>query len=87
MHPTFHGELLLSMRGKPADDDNHTDSSAILWISFNSLTSVYHSGLALIHYSNVRHSLSSTIILQQPPAENANDDNCNSCVDMFVMNC
>ena len=45
IYPSLQGELPLSMRGKPADVDNHTDSFAILRISVSSLTYVHHSEL------------------------------------------
>ena len=44
------GELLLSMRGKPAEVDNHMGSFAFLRIFFSGLTGMHLSGLASMNH-------------------------------------
>ena len=62
IYPSSHGELLLRIRGKRSEVNNHTDSLAILRISVTTLivTQGWHvcltdnkSQLVFIHYSFV----------------------------------
>ena len=46
IYPGLHGELLLSMRAKPAEVDTHTGLFAVLRIYVTNRTDVCHSVLA-----------------------------------------